>query len=198
MPQGRRARLSKFHSFLITRDLSINQFRTGWYFRWRKNWFRFIYQALLNPLSGRSIPWEISAATTPSNNRWKIFSLLWVLGATTLNSRVSLLHRLSPRQQTPNMRISPLDREQSHKTFKMHLVLLELPWVPRLALSLSSITIKGQPSLLRSLSFLLHLRYMGRSSTKNKKSDSRERVKYSLIRKRRRSILLSSEGMPDT
>ena len=148
MRLGRQARLSKFRSFLITRDLSNNPSKMGWYFQWRKNRFRFIYQALLNLLLGPSIPSVILVATIPSNNKWKRFFLLWVVRAIILNSPVCLLHLSSLRQLSSKKRGNTLDKEQYHKISKIHLELLELPWMPRLALSLSKIAIKEGQSLL--------------------------------------------------
>jgi hypothetical protein len=197
MRLGRQARLSKFRSFLITRDLSNNPSKMGWFFRWRKNRFRFIYQALLSLLLGPSIPSEISVATIPSNNKWKRFFLLWVGGATTLNSPVCLLHQSSLRQLSPNKRGNTLDKEQYHKISKIHLVLLEPPWMARLALSLSKIAIKGGLSLLRSRWPRRQLRYSG-SSSNSSNSYNQESGRYLWISKRRRLIPLNSAGMLDT
>ena len=184
MRLGRQARLSKFRSFLITRGLSNNPSKMGWYFRWRKNRFRFICQALLNLLLGLSIPSEISVATIPSNNKWKRFFLLWVVGATTLISPAYLLLPSSLRQLSPNKRGNTLDKEQYHKISKIHLVLLEPPWMPRLALLLSKIAIKEGQSLLGSRWPRLQLRYKGSSSSN---SYNRESGRYLWISKRRRS-----------
>lgn len=177
MRRGRQVRLSKFRSFLITRDLSNNQSKMGWYFRWRKNRFRFIYQALLNLLLGPSTPSVILVATIPSNNKWKRFFLLWVVGATILNSPVCLLHLSSLWQLSPNMRGNTLDKWQYHKISKIHLVLLEPPWIPRLALSLSKIAIKEGQSILETRWPRWQLRYTG-SSSSSSNSYNRESGRY--------------------